>query len=229
MSGNINPADIGTKRLSAPRLKSPMAVLGLYNRNTGALEGSDDPGKVFIKRYNVRALLCALSLLNFQGCDGSDSTSGDQGLFVFTCLLGLFMMLPLVFSWFGWFATSATEHEPEEIIPLASGSSGSADPGLHDTYDSQAELTIPIPSMLGSSNDRANTGATSSNEPMTDAGGRDSSGMTRFESARDLPLPGLDAWAHACPAYCTRVPTHACRPTRADPQNRDDLDAFRIK
>ena len=28
-------------------------------RNTGALEGSDDPGKVFIKRYNVRALLRA--------------------------------------------------------------------------------------------------------------------------------------------------------------------------
>ena len=135
-----------------------------------------------------------LGLLNFQGCDGSDSTSGDQGLFVFTCLLGLFMMLPVVFSWFGWFATSATEHEPEEIIPLASGSSGSADPGLHDTYDSPAEPTIPIPSMLGSSNDRANTGATGSNEPMLDAGGRDSSGMPRFESARDLPLPG-DAWS----------------------------------
>ena len=62
VSGNINPADIGTKRVSAPRLKSLMAVLGLYNRKTGALEGSDDPGKVFIKRYNVRALLCALSL-----------------------------------------------------------------------------------------------------------------------------------------------------------------------
>ena len=75
-----------------------------------------------------------------------------------------------------------------------SGSSGSADPGLHDTYDSPAEPTIPIPSMLGSSNDRANTGATGSNEPMLDAGGRDSSGMPRFESARDLPLPG-DAWS----------------------------------
>ena len=39
----------------------------------------------------------------------------------------------------------------------------------------------------------------------------------------------LDAWAHACPAYRTRVPTHACRPTRADPQNRDDLDWMRLE
>ena len=54
VSGSVNPADIGTKRVSAPRLRSLMAVLGLYNRTTGSLEGSDDPGKVFIKKHNVR-------------------------------------------------------------------------------------------------------------------------------------------------------------------------------
>ena len=47
-----------------------MSVLGLYNRSTNELEGSDDPGRVFVKRNNVRALLCALSLLNLKGCDG---------------------------------------------------------------------------------------------------------------------------------------------------------------
>ena len=39
----------------------------------------------------------------------------------------------------------------------------------------------------------------------------------------------LDAWAHACRAFRPRVPTHACRPTRADPQNRDDLDWMRLE
>ena len=102
-----------------------MSVLGLYNRDTGALEGSDDPGKVFIKRYNVRALVCALSLLNFQGCESTEPVSSDQGLLVFTVLLGLVLMLPLVFSWLGWFATRPAEQESEqEIMPVASGSSG---------------------------------------------------------------------------------------------------------
>ena len=65
VSGSVNPADIRTKRLSVPRLKSSMAVLGFYNRATGTLERSDDPGKVFKNKHNVRALLCALSLMNF--------------------------------------------------------------------------------------------------------------------------------------------------------------------
>ena len=197
VSGSINPADIGTKRLSAPRLRSLMSVLGLYNRDTGALEGSDDPGKVFIKRYNVRALVCALSLRNFQGCESTEPVSSDQGLLVFTVLLGLFLMLPLVFSWLGWFAMRATEQEPEqEIMPVASGSSG--DPGLHDTFDGPAETAMPkmppVPRLVGSSSDPITTGASSSTDPSTDAGGCDDSGMPRFSTSRDLPLPG-DAWS----------------------------------
>ena len=38
----------------------------MYNKDIGALEGSDDPGRVFVRRLNVRALACALSLLNVQ-------------------------------------------------------------------------------------------------------------------------------------------------------------------
>ena len=56
VSGHVSLADIGTKRLSAARLRSLMAVLGLCNKDVGALEGGDDPGRVFIKRENVRAL-----------------------------------------------------------------------------------------------------------------------------------------------------------------------------
>ena len=53
VSGHVNPADIGTKRLSAARLRSLMAILGLYSKDVGALEGGDDPGRVFIKRESV--------------------------------------------------------------------------------------------------------------------------------------------------------------------------------
>ena len=37
VSGHVNPADIGTKRLSAARLRSLMAVLGLYNKDVWSL------------------------------------------------------------------------------------------------------------------------------------------------------------------------------------------------
>ena len=39
VSGHVSLADIGTKRLSAARLRSLMAVLGLCNKDVGALEG----------------------------------------------------------------------------------------------------------------------------------------------------------------------------------------------
>ena len=41
------------------------------------LEGGDDPGRVFIKRESVRALVCALSLLNLKGC--SDESPMEHG------------------------------------------------------------------------------------------------------------------------------------------------------
>ena len=83
VSGHTNPADLGTKRLSASRLRSLMAVLGLFNTSTGALEGCDDPGRVFTRRQNVRALLCALSLLQLQGCEDAAPSSSWATFFFF--------------------------------------------------------------------------------------------------------------------------------------------------
>ena len=83
------------QRLSASRLRSLMPVLGLYNTSTGALEGCDDPGRVFVRRPNVRALLCAWSLLQLQGCEDA-APSSSWATFQFTLLRGLVMMLRLV-------------------------------------------------------------------------------------------------------------------------------------
>jgi len=71
ISGHLNPADIGTKRLAAPRMRSLMSLLGLYNSSNGCLEGADDPGRVFVRRVNSRALAGALSLiqLHLHGCE----------------------------------------------------------------------------------------------------------------------------------------------------------------
>ena len=80
--------------LSASR---PSWRLGLYNTpNTpaGALERCDDPGRVFVRRQNVRALLCAAGLL---GCEDAVPSS-SWATFHFTLLLGLVMMLPLAIS-----------------------------------------------------------------------------------------------------------------------------------
>ena len=63
------PADIGTRTLTAARLRSLMALFKLYDHSANALEGSDGPGKTFIKKHEVRALPCAMSLLNLQGCE----------------------------------------------------------------------------------------------------------------------------------------------------------------
>ena len=50
--------------------------------------------------------MCALSLLNLKGC--SDESPVDHGwnLFIFTAVLGLVMILPLMFALLGWFGTS---------------------------------------------------------------------------------------------------------------------------
>ena len=69
VGGHTNPADIGAKRLNAGRMKSLMSILGPYNHSTGALEGCDDLARVFTRRQNIRSLLCALRLLQLQGCE----------------------------------------------------------------------------------------------------------------------------------------------------------------
>eukprot|EP00435_Cladocopium_sp_Y103_P075626 s23_g61.t1 len=80
ISGSMNPADIGTKRLAAPRMRSLMATLGIYNTHTGTVEGCDDPGKIYTKKGNMMgrlaAILSVLSLQQVQGCQADDS--GDD-------------------------------------------------------------------------------------------------------------------------------------------------------
>ena len=92
VSGNVNPADIGTKSLTAARLKSLMSLLGMYNMSTNVVEGSDDPGRISIKKQSVRALISALSLLQLPGCDVDfNEPQSSWMLVVFTRLLGLLM------------------------------------------------------------------------------------------------------------------------------------------
>ena len=46
--------------------------------STNTVEGSDDPGRIFIKRQRVRALVSALSLLQLQGCSNEDVDNSDS-------------------------------------------------------------------------------------------------------------------------------------------------------
>eukprot|EP00435_Cladocopium_sp_Y103_P057236 s758_g19.t1 len=66
ISGQQSPADIGTERLPAPRLRPLMSVLGIgmFNMETNTLEGADDLAGIFkkacaVKRQSVIAALLA--------------------------------------------------------------------------------------------------------------------------------------------------------------------------
>ena len=98
VSGHSNPADIGAKRLVCSRMRSLMSVLGIYNLSAQSLEGSDDPGVVFVRRFNIRTLISALSLLQLQGCS-SDGPEDEVTWFaaVSAMLLGFLFILPWVF------------------------------------------------------------------------------------------------------------------------------------
>ena len=56
MPGASNPADEGTKRLPAPRFKSLMCILGMYDLKRGCLEGLEDPGGIFKKKQSMISL-----------------------------------------------------------------------------------------------------------------------------------------------------------------------------
>eukprot|EP00435_Cladocopium_sp_Y103_P052166 s396_g16.t1 len=79
VAGSLNPADVGTRRMPAARLRSLMAILGLYNMHLGCLEGSDDPGRIFSHRqHNVVAVLSALGLSQMQGCQDSEQRDSQH-------------------------------------------------------------------------------------------------------------------------------------------------------
>ena len=90
VAGASNPADIGTKRLPSSRLRSLMSLLGMFNMTTGLVEGADDPGRIYMKKQNVYAILSVLSLLTLKGCaeDNDVSSSPTVGLLVFTLVFG---------------------------------------------------------------------------------------------------------------------------------------------
>ena len=180
VSGHTNPADLGTKRLSASRLRSLMAVLGLFNTSTGALEGCDDPGRVFTRRQNVRALLCALSLLQLQGCEDAAPSSSWATLW-FTLLLGLVMMLPLVISLCSRRATQVDQiaSQLSEDVPQPL-----SEPFAMDESVDAMPLSLPLNSVETSPTD-----ALSSSLPVstTPTGARS---MRGFDTADPLPISG---------------------------------------
>ena len=95
IAGSMNPADVGTKRLPAPRMRSLMSTLGMYNVQTGSLEGADDPAGIFKKKGNVvgqiAAILSVLSLHQVQGChldDGDNAGGPSPSLVIFSLMLG---------------------------------------------------------------------------------------------------------------------------------------------
>ena len=55
-----------------------MAVLGVYNLTTQSLEGSDDPGTIFVRRLNICTLISALSLRAYS--NSKDAIQMDQVL-----------------------------------------------------------------------------------------------------------------------------------------------------
>ena len=178
VSGHTNPADLGTKRLSASRLRSLMAVLGLFNTSTGALEGCDDPGRVFLRKQNVRALLCALSLLQLQGCEDAASSS-TWTTFWFTLLLGLMMMLPLVIS--------LCSRRAVQLDQVAQPSQDAPEPLPEPFASDEAVNAMPLSLPL-------NSDATSSTDPLssshpvstTPTGARS---MRGFDTEDQLPIP----------------------------------------
>ena len=98
---------------SRPEKRSVMSLLGLYNRSNGWLEGAHDPGRVFVRRVNHRALAGALSLiqLHLQGCD-STLEGGNNNIFVllFTLCVGVGMI------WFFSWLARVSENLPEDAV-----------------------------------------------------------------------------------------------------------------
>ena len=85
--GAINPADIATKRLSAPRVESLSYFLGLWCGSNNSLVGTWDPANIFRhvnlpSRNQVRQLMSTLSALGalsqltqLQGCTSVNFTT----------------------------------------------------------------------------------------------------------------------------------------------------------
>ena len=119
-----------------------MSLLGRNNMATHRGEGSYDPGRIFIKRQSVRALFRALSLLQLQGCDGTEINLDSFWMMGFTVLFGFIMLLPVVFSATSWFGiqTNADETTP----PTSSSSSQAAGSSSQAASNELAPEPFPL-------------------------------------------------------------------------------------
>ena len=185
VSGHTNPADIGTKRLNAGRMRSLMSILGLYNHTIGSLEGCDDPGRVFTRRQtqNIRSLLCALSLLQLQGCDQIDTADISWSVILTTMVIGLVLVFPLVISIFN---------------NLGMTGSSTSTAAVTDEFHPEVQ-PMAIDQVDGGSSEPEPTPVTGTPPPMgnqnaADPCAADSSGMPFFETAANLPFPA-EAWS----------------------------------
>jgi hypothetical protein len=123
------------------------------------LEGCDDPGRVFVRRQNIRFILCALSLLQLQGCDETLETGWS--IIVTTMVIGFLMILPLMFSIFSSFWTSASTASDASTstplhVPTLQGTS-IVGPSVFDQVDGestpnealmQLELLVQPPALI---------------------------------------------------------------------------------
>eukprot|EP00435_Cladocopium_sp_Y103_P019020 s675_g4.t1 len=110
----------------------------------------------------------------------------------FTMVLGLVMLLPLVITWFNWFNSGATvsedanvEIQQEPMVNELSSASCSDAAGSSDAMPRSSTAvrigSVPV----------ATSGASSSTAPVW--GGVDETGMPRFNSEIQLPIPN-DTW-----------------------------------
>jgi len=75
------------------------------------LEGTDDPGRIFVRRVNHRALAGALSLIqpHLQGCDSTLENGCDLFILLFTLRVGVGMIW--FFNWLARFAESPQDND----------------------------------------------------------------------------------------------------------------------
>ena len=133
VAGTKNPADFGTKRLPASRMRSLMSLLGMYNVSSCSVEGHDDPAGILQSRSSIRAILSALSLVNLKGCEDSTVTAGRSsgfglGLTIFTALIGLAILLLMTWLSNRQFAEPQAEPDAEPAALATDDEAGDAIP-----------------------------------------------------------------------------------------------------
>jgi hypothetical protein len=165
-----------------------MSLLGLYNSSSGCLEGADDPGRVFVRRVNSRALAGALSLiqLHLQGCDSTVEGDGNIFILLFTLFVGVGVMW--IFNWFARVAESShVDHVPVLEEPTTNEVDNDDDGTIKMSHIGAA--IVAANSEFPSSN-----AASSSTSMPSGSAGTDPIEMPVLRDENDLPEPDA-AWS----------------------------------